>query len=98
VALDLVGGDLIRSSAELVRDRRRIVSVADYAGVTAVEGSYVDVRPDAEQLATLARYTAERRLRIHVERVFPMSEAAAAHRLVQSGHARGKVVLTMLPG
>jgi NADPH:quinone reductase-like Zn-dependent oxidoreductase len=96
--LDLVGGDSIRSSAELVRDRRRIVSVADYAGVTAVGGSYVDVRPDAAQLATLAGYAAERRLRIQVEQVLPMDEAATAHRLVQSGHARGKIVLTMSSG
>jgi NADPH:quinone reductase-like Zn-dependent oxidoreductase len=98
VALDFVGGDSVRVSAELVRDRRRIVSVADYAGVTSVGGRYVDVRPDADQLATLAHYAEEGRLRIHVERVFPMSEAAAAHRLVQSGHVRGKVVLTMSPG
>jgi NADPH:quinone reductase-like Zn-dependent oxidoreductase len=95
VALDFVGGDSIRSSAELVRDRRRIVSIADPGGVISAGGSYVDVRPDAEQLATLARYAAERRLRIHVERVFPLSEAAAAQRLVQSGHGRGKVVLAM---
>jgi NADPH:quinone reductase-like Zn-dependent oxidoreductase len=95
VALDFVGGASIRQSAQLVRDRHRIVSITDYAGVTSVGGSYVDVRPDAEQLATLARYAAEGRLRLHVERVFPLSEAAAAQRLVQSGHGRGKVLLAI---
>jgi NADPH:quinone reductase-like Zn-dependent oxidoreductase len=34
-------------------------------------------------------------LRIEVMQSFPLTDAAAAHRLVESGHVRGKVVLTV---
>jgi NADPH:quinone reductase-like Zn-dependent oxidoreductase len=44
VALDFVGGDSIRSSAGLVSDRRRIVSVADHAGVTSVGATARPIR------------------------------------------------------
>jgi NADPH:quinone reductase-like Zn-dependent oxidoreductase len=30
---------------------------------------------------------------VTVDRVFPLAEAAEAHRYLQTGHARGKVVL-----
>lgn len=96
--LDFVGGDSITGSVGLVHDRSRIVSITDHSGVTAVGGRFVDVRPDAQQLATLARYAADGRLRVHISRVFAMSEAAAAHRLVESGHVRGKIVLTVAQG
>jgi len=33
-------------------------------------------------------------LRVHVSRTFPLSEAAAAHRLIGEGHVQGKLVLT----
>jgi NADPH:quinone reductase-like Zn-dependent oxidoreductase len=33
------------------------------------------------------------RLRVPVGRTFPLDQAADAHRLVEEGHGRGKVVL-----
>jgi len=35
------------------------------------------------------------RLALHVERSLPLAEAAEAHRLLEQGHGRGKIVLTM---
>lgn len=35
------------------------------------------------------------RLRIHVGHTFPLAQAAEAHRLIESGHSHGKVVLTI---
>lgn len=34
-------------------------------------------------------------LRVHVSRAYPLHEAALAHREVEGGHVRGKIVLTM---
>jgi NADPH:quinone reductase-like Zn-dependent oxidoreductase len=34
-------------------------------------------------------------VRIIVERVFPMADAASAHRLSEEGHVRGKLVLSV---
>jgi enoyl reductase len=47
----------------------------------------------AAKLAELTRLHGEGRLRIVVQAAFPLVEASAAHREVEAGHVRGKVVL-----
>ena len=54
--------------------------------------------PDAlahqgEILRRCGEWMTEGRLRVEVSRTFPLAEAAAAHRLVEEGHGRGKIVL-----
>jgi NADPH2:quinone reductase len=48
-----------------------------------------------EILRRCAEWIDEGRLRIEVERTFPLERAADAHRLIEEGHTRGKLVLTM---
>lgn len=50
-------------------------------------------RPFGPQLADYARLAADGRLRVRVDRSFPLADAARAHELMESGHARGKVLL-----
>ena len=38
---------------------------------------------------------ADGKLRVIVDRIFPLREAAAAHEYLEDGHAIGKVVLSM---
>ncbi len=47
----------------------------------------------AATLAALAARAADGRLRLPVTGRYPLVEAAQAHRLVETGHVRGKVVL-----
>lgn len=51
------------------------------------------VAPDRERLAALAERLADGRLDVEISLVLPLGEAAQAHRLLQGGHARGKIVL-----
>jgi NADPH:quinone reductase-like Zn-dependent oxidoreductase len=44
-------------------------------------------------LADAARLHEQGRFSIPVERTFPFADAAEAHRLSESGHVRGKLVL-----
>jgi NADPH2:quinone reductase len=55
------------------------------------------VKPDQEALTGLAEQLAAGRLRTRVARVLPLEEAAEAHRLVEAGGLRGKVVLSTRP-
>jgi NADPH:quinone reductase len=101
-ALDLVGTDeAIDVSLALVADRARIVTIAAFArGLAAginVLGGAPGADPgtkirDAARL-DLARLCAEGKLRVFVTQTFPLAEAAAAHRVIMSGHATGKIVL-----
>lgn len=49
--------------------------------------------PDGQTLAIIARLLESGDLRVHVDSIFELEDAAAAHIAVQSGHTRGKVVL-----
>jgi NADPH2:quinone reductase len=53
------------------------------------------LRAQARLVARAMEQLAAGRLRLVVDRVFPLAEAAAAHRHLESGQAVGKVVLTI---
>ncbi|MGH9150988.1 MAG: zinc-binding dehydrogenase, partial [Acidimicrobiales bacterium] len=94
-ALDLVGGEALVASTAVLADGGRLASVTDAARVRELGGTYWFVRPDADGLATLGRLVEEGRLGVHVERTFPLEEAADAHRLLEGGHMRGKLALAI---
>ncbi|TDB77066.1 NADP-dependent oxidoreductase [Micromonospora sp. KC723] len=93
VALDLFGGEALDVSAELLSRPGRLVSTADPEHVARLGGSYLFVKPSTPDLTVLAGLVDAGRLTVHVERTFPLAQAAAAQRLVRAGHVRGKVVL-----
>ncbi len=51
--------------------------------------------PTAALFAELGRWVATGAIRPRVDRVFPMSEVAAAHRALEQGGVRGKIVIEM---
>jgi NADPH:quinone reductase-like Zn-dependent oxidoreductase len=91
---DYVGGQALEQSPAIVRSPRRHVSVVD---PTSKEqgGRYVFVRPNGGQLKALGDLADDGRLRVEIFREFPLEQAAEAHRLLEEGHVRGKVVLTV---
>jgi NADPH:quinone reductase-like Zn-dependent oxidoreductase len=52
-------------------------------------------RPDGARLAELARLVDAGELRIEVQETYPLAAAAEAHAVIESGHVRGKLVLTI---
>jgi len=93
VAVDFIGGEALAASPALVRDPARHVSVVDPAPVLEQGGRYVFVRPDAEGLGWLAERVADGRIIVEIQQVFDLAAAPDAHRLLEEGHVRGKLVL-----
>lgn len=93
--LDLVGGDALRSIAGLISDTSRLMTTADPG--TAAELGGVSVQRDGtgEVLAEIVALVAEGKLDPHVTDVVPFEQAAEALASVESGHARGKVVISV---
>jgi len=101
-ALDLVGSDeAMQVSRELVSDRDRIVTIANFmgaqeAGIKAIGGGPgadpgTEIRNAAR--SRLVDWAADGRLKVFVAKEFSLDDAAAAHEFVRGGHASGKVVL-----
>ncbi|WP_108718607.1 NADP-dependent oxidoreductase [Miniimonas sp. S16] len=95
VVLDYVGGAAIDATPALLAEGGTVVSVADPRARTELGGHYVWVRPDAADLAELGALAADGVLRLEIAETFPLERAADAHRLVETGHVRGKVVVTV---
>lgn len=51
------------------------------------------VSPDGATLAVIGRLLDSGDLRVHIEKVFDLEDASAAHRMLEQGHTRGKIVL-----
>ena len=51
--------------------------------------------PSAARLTRLSRLMTEHKLAVTVQRVFPLERAAEAHRLLEGGHVRGKLVIAV---
>ena len=92
-ALDLVGGQALEQTPELLRVPRRVVSIVDAATVQELGGTYVFVRPDADQLRELVALVDSDRLRPRVQSAHPLEQVRAAVEEAMAG-VRGKVVLT----
>jgi len=91
--LDLVGGDALEDAPNQVRGGSRIASIIDPDTVLGLGGRYVFVRPDRDGLAALTQLVDDGRLRVTVAETFDLDQIAAAHRLSEEGHPRGKVVV-----
>lgn len=94
VVLDLVGGDYGSRSTRVLKPGGRLIDAQgdDAAGDPRYHRFYV--HPSGAQLREITTLVEAGRLRVEVDRVMSLADIAAAHRLSESGHVRGKVVLT----
>jgi NADPH:quinone reductase-like Zn-dependent oxidoreductase len=56
---------------------------------------HILVRPNGKDLSWIARMIEEGRVRTEVQQVYPLNEVAAAHTASETGHVRGKLVLSI---
>jgi NADPH2:quinone reductase len=60
-----------------------------------VDGILEEQHQQTKILQQCARMIDENRLKIHLNRTFPLKDAAEAHKLLGEGSMTGKIVLTM---
>ena len=96
VAAVVDAAGLREAALAVVADRGRYVGLSPAAPVEAVRGitsSDVFVTADADGLAAALRRTADGVLPARIAREFPLRDAADAHRLLEQGAVRGRIVL-----
>lgn len=98
VVVDTVGGDTASRSLKVMRDGGRIAVVGGRvppdlcsdARITCAKPGPWDV---GRGLAAAGEFIASGKLKVNIDRVYPLSSAAEAQQHNKDGHTRGKVVI-----
>jgi NADPH:quinone reductase-like Zn-dependent oxidoreductase len=104
VVIDLVGnvgGDVGTRSLRVLRPGGLYIVVptgswpgyGDAAAEAGVRATSYKVIPDGGALATIGRLLDSGAVQVYIDRVFDLADAASAHRHLEDGHTRGKLVL-----
>lgn len=100
LVFDMLGGDTLERSFDVVKPGGRIVSIkgdapdglADEQGVTFEQ---FFMTPNGDQLAEIAALIEAGTVKPVVDSEFPLDDVVAAYARARSGEANGKVVVTM---
>jgi len=100
LAFDTVGGDTTASLLPAVREGGVLVTIAgpppeEAASERGVRAELLVMSPKSEQLARIAELAASGQVRVEIAEAMPLTEVKRAHELSESGHVRGKLVLTL---
>jgi NADPH:quinone reductase-like Zn-dependent oxidoreductase len=104
IVLDTVGGAVQEASWATLKPGGILVATAvppsaERAAAANVRAEMIFTPPRGAVLARIAALVDAGRLRVAVSHEFALADAARAHRLGESGQARGKIVLSVgLPG
>ncbi|MEU1021724.1 NADP-dependent oxidoreductase [Streptomyces sp. NPDC005904] len=101
VVLDGVGGEYGTRSLRVLRPGGHLVTLPDPGGLPdaglarehGVHAGWTIVEPDRLGLSEIARLVDEGKLRVEIDTVLPLEEAAKAHAHGERGRTRGKIVL-----
>jgi NADPH:quinone reductase-like Zn-dependent oxidoreductase len=101
IVLDTMGGEIQERSWKVLKRGGILISVvsppsAETASALGVRQAFVFIRPDATQLAQLAKLADADKIKAIVETILPLSDATRGQELSQRGHTRGKIVLRVV--
>jgi NADPH:quinone reductase-like Zn-dependent oxidoreductase len=104
LVFDPIAGDTGRRSLDVLPDGGSYVSILPVDEATAQEGrrrgiraEFTLVEPDRLALTAITDLVAQGKLRVELDSVFPLAEAAEAHRRGETNQATGKIVLGVGP-
>ncbi len=105
IVLDTISGDYGARSLRTLRPGGTLVSIlplddtfpAAQAREARVRAGFLLVEPDRAGLQAVAGLVDSGKLRVAVDTVLPLEEAAKAHTLGETGRTTGKIVLTVAP-
>jgi NADPH:quinone reductase-like Zn-dependent oxidoreductase len=99
-AFDTVGGETTESLLPTLREGGILVTIAnappeEAARERGARAELLVMSPSSEQLARIAELVAAGEVHVEITEVLPLTEVQRAHELSESGHTRGKIVLTV---
>ena len=100
LAFDTVGGDTTLPLLATLRGGGLLVTIAAaapeaQASERGVRAELLVMSTSAEQLAQIGALVAAGEVRVEIAETLPLAEVQRAHELSESGHTRGKIILTV---
>lgn len=99
--VDFVGGEVLQESLAAVRGHGHLASIAtpelnlDHVLDENLTFHGVLITDDGDRMRMLAGMLGDETIRPVMAEVFPIEDAAEAHRRLESGHTGGKIVLQL---
>lgn len=98
VVFDCLGGEVLKSSANVLKSGGRLVSILGQldpkvAKKKHIHFSYLFVSPNGEELEQIASLFEQQRLQLPFIEEMKLAQAVEAQEKVREGHTRGKIVL-----
>lgn len=94
-AFDAAGGGALPALVELAGGADHVVTIADYEGAQETGVQFTGGTSAWHALTDIGSLIDAGRFSIPVARTFPLAAIADAHRLSETGHPGGKIVLTV---
>ena len=99
VAFDAVGSETTASLVPTLREGGLLVTIANAppeaaAAERGARAEMLVMSPAADQLTQIAELVAAGEVRVEIAETIPLADAARGHELSESGHVRGKIILT----
>jgi NADPH:quinone reductase-like Zn-dependent oxidoreductase len=100
VAFDTVGGEMTEAMLPTLRQGGILITIAGAppeaaASERGARAELLIMSLNSGQLARIAELVAAGDVQVEIAQTFPLQEVAKAHALSESGHVRGKIVLTV---
>lgn len=100
VAFDTVGGETTQTLLPTVREGGILVTIAgsapeEAARARGVRAELLVMSPSSDQLTRIGELVAAGNVHVEIAESIPLDEVQRAHELSQSGHTRGKLILTV---
>ena len=95
---DLIAGETQRRSFAVLKDGGTLISTLQKPDEAALarkhaHGAHYLAKPDAAQLAEIAALIDAGKVRVVIDAIYPLEQAARAHKHMEDDHIAGKVVL-----
>jgi NADPH:quinone reductase-like Zn-dependent oxidoreductase len=98
VALDTAGGGALPALVELTGNPERVVAIADYQGARETGARFsggIGTARALHALRDIAGLIETGQFSLPVAQTFPLEQIGEAHRVSETGHVRGKLILVL---
>ncbi len=101
--LDTMGGDIGHWSLKVLASQGQLVTVPTVTAESIIkEGNKLGIKtagltvhPDTDCLAEIVELIETGTIKVHIDKVYSLNDAAQAHTQLETGHVRGKLVIKL---